>query len=30
MTLKVKVNDSHFQYQLREYEYAYFVQIWSF
>ena len=28
MTLKVKVNDPHFQYQLRESQAAYWVQIW--
>ena len=28
MTLRVKVNDSHFQYQLRESQDAYLVQIW--
>ena len=27
MTLKVKVNDPHFQYQPRESQYAYLVQI---
>ena len=30
MTLKVKVNDLHFQYQLREYQDAYLVHIWCF
>ena len=30
MTLKVKVNASHFQYQLRESQDAYLVQIWWF
>ena len=30
MTLKVKVNDPHFQYQLRESQDAYLVQIWWF
>ena len=28
MTLKVKVNASHFQWQLRESQDAYLVQIW--
>ena len=28
MTLKVKVNASHFQYQLRESQDSYLVQIW--
>ena len=30
MTLKVKVNDFHFQYQLRVSQDAYMVQIWWF
>ena len=30
MTLKVKVNASHFQYQLRESQDAYLLQIWWF
>ena len=30
MTLKVKVNASHFQYQLWEFQDAYLVQIWWF
>ena len=30
MTLNVKVNASHFQYQLREYQDAYLVLIWWF
>ena len=30
MTLKVKVNDPHLQYQLRELQDAYLVQIWWF
>ena len=30
MTLKVMVNDPHFQYQLRETQDAYLVQIWRF
>ena len=30
MTLKVKVNDLHFQYQLRESQDVYLVQIWWF
>ena len=30
MTLKVKVNDPHFQYRLRESQDAYMVQIWWF
>ena len=30
MTLKVKVNDLHFQYQLRVSQDAYLVQIWWF
>ena len=29
-TLKVKVNDLHFQYQLSESQDAYLVEIWSF
>ena len=30
MTLKVKVNDPHFQYQQRESQDSYLVQIWWF
>ena len=30
ITLKVKINDPHFEYQLRVYQGAYLVQIWWF